>query len=188
MLNYGYPWPTIVGCEQFPVDNDMCIMAQSSKPATPPKPAAPPKPRLHNKERKNGKGNRRKQNKQREDEERARNEAQYGGAPGGGHGNSGRVFGRQSVAIYEPQPQHLHHSRQHLNEQRFRTEARDEEAAVPDEEEAKPEAETGGKRSGKRGNKHLGQLYTDIVTKFCESQWSECKDFFYPKVPRITRT
>lgn len=28
MRKYGYPWPTIVKCDQFPVDNDMCIMAQ----------------------------------------------------------------------------------------------------------------------------------------------------------------
>lgn len=28
MSKYGYPWPSIVNCDQFPVDNDMCIMAQ----------------------------------------------------------------------------------------------------------------------------------------------------------------
>ena len=28
MSRYGYPWPHIVRCDQFPVDNDMCIMAQ----------------------------------------------------------------------------------------------------------------------------------------------------------------
>lgn len=28
MSKYGYPWPHIVRCDQFPVDNDMCIMAQ----------------------------------------------------------------------------------------------------------------------------------------------------------------
>lgn len=28
MSKYGYPWPSIVHCDQFPVDNDMCIMAQ----------------------------------------------------------------------------------------------------------------------------------------------------------------
>ncbi|RWS26415.1 Secreted frizzled-related protein 5-like protein [Leptotrombidium deliense] len=32
MIKYGYPWPTIVRCDQFPVDNDMCIQAQHSKP------------------------------------------------------------------------------------------------------------------------------------------------------------
>lgn len=29
MTDYGYPWPEIVSCEQFPIDNDMCIQAQS---------------------------------------------------------------------------------------------------------------------------------------------------------------
>lgn len=28
MAVYGYPWPEIVRCDQFPLDNDMCIMAQ----------------------------------------------------------------------------------------------------------------------------------------------------------------
>ena len=28
MSKYGYPWPHIVRCDQFPVDNDMCIMPQ----------------------------------------------------------------------------------------------------------------------------------------------------------------
>ena len=28
MRKYGYPWPSIVECNQFPVDNDMCITAQ----------------------------------------------------------------------------------------------------------------------------------------------------------------
>ncbi|RWS15562.1 Secreted frizzled-related protein 5-like protein [Dinothrombium tinctorium] len=28
MIKYGYPWPNIVRCDQFPVDNDMCIQAQ----------------------------------------------------------------------------------------------------------------------------------------------------------------
>ena len=28
MSSYGYPWPEVVRCDQFPPDNDMCIMAQ----------------------------------------------------------------------------------------------------------------------------------------------------------------
>ena len=28
MTKYGYPWPDILSCHQFPLDNDMCILAQ----------------------------------------------------------------------------------------------------------------------------------------------------------------
>ncbi|XP_037076841.1 secreted frizzled-related protein 5-like [Pollicipes pollicipes] len=31
MAEYGFPWPDIVRCDKFPVDNDMCIKAQSGK-------------------------------------------------------------------------------------------------------------------------------------------------------------
>lgn len=30
MLRYGYPWPDMVRCDKFPLDNDMCIGVQSS--------------------------------------------------------------------------------------------------------------------------------------------------------------
>lgn len=29
MKNYGFPWPEMVKCDKFPVDNDMCISVQS---------------------------------------------------------------------------------------------------------------------------------------------------------------
>lgn len=31
MSRYGYPWPDIVKCDQFPADNDMCISEQHAK-------------------------------------------------------------------------------------------------------------------------------------------------------------
>ncbi|XP_043198833.1 secreted frizzled-related protein 5-like [Amphibalanus amphitrite] len=31
MQQYGFPWPDMVRCDQFPADNDMCITAQSGK-------------------------------------------------------------------------------------------------------------------------------------------------------------
>lgn len=31
MAIYGYPWPELVKCDQFPLDNDMCIMAQHAR-------------------------------------------------------------------------------------------------------------------------------------------------------------
>lgn len=31
MAIYGYPWPEVVKCDQFPLDNDMCIMAQHAR-------------------------------------------------------------------------------------------------------------------------------------------------------------
>ncbi|XP_076371272.1 secreted frizzled-related protein 1-like isoform X2 [Tachypleus tridentatus] len=30
MSTYGYPWPDMVRCDQFPLDNDMCITVQST--------------------------------------------------------------------------------------------------------------------------------------------------------------
>lgn len=32
MLKHGYPWPRIVDCAQYPIDNDMCIKAQLQQP------------------------------------------------------------------------------------------------------------------------------------------------------------
>lgn len=29
MMKYGYPWPEMVSCEKFPLDNDMCMSAMS---------------------------------------------------------------------------------------------------------------------------------------------------------------
>jgi hypothetical protein len=29
MTRFGYPWPKILNCYQFPIDNNMCIQAQS---------------------------------------------------------------------------------------------------------------------------------------------------------------
>ncbi len=29
MSTYGFPWPAMLECDKFPVDNDMCIAAQS---------------------------------------------------------------------------------------------------------------------------------------------------------------
>jgi hypothetical protein len=36
MLKHGYPWPRIVDCAQYPVDNDMCIKAQLPQPTRQP--------------------------------------------------------------------------------------------------------------------------------------------------------
>lgn len=35
MLRYGYPWPDMVRCDKFPVDNDMCISVQSNNQPAP---------------------------------------------------------------------------------------------------------------------------------------------------------
>lgn len=32
MIVYGYPWPSMVNCTNFPPDNDLCIKAQNKKP------------------------------------------------------------------------------------------------------------------------------------------------------------
>ena len=29
MQAYGFPWPPMLDCDKFPLDNDMCITAQS---------------------------------------------------------------------------------------------------------------------------------------------------------------
>ena len=31
MSTYGFPWPDMLACDKFPVDNDMCITSQSEK-------------------------------------------------------------------------------------------------------------------------------------------------------------
>jgi len=31
MKTYGFPWPTMLDCDKFPLDNDMCIASQSDK-------------------------------------------------------------------------------------------------------------------------------------------------------------
>ena len=31
MKTYGFPWPSMLDCKKFPVDNDMCIAAQAEK-------------------------------------------------------------------------------------------------------------------------------------------------------------
>ncbi len=31
MSTYGFPWPSMLDCNKFPVDNDMCITAQSER-------------------------------------------------------------------------------------------------------------------------------------------------------------
>lgn len=31
MSTYGFPWPTMLDCDKFPLDNDMCIASQSEK-------------------------------------------------------------------------------------------------------------------------------------------------------------
>jgi secreted frizzled-related protein 5 len=33
MKTYGFPWPTMLDCDKFPLDNDMCIASQSDKEA-----------------------------------------------------------------------------------------------------------------------------------------------------------
>ena len=33
MTSHGYPWPKMLQCDKFPVDNDMCITSQSDKSA-----------------------------------------------------------------------------------------------------------------------------------------------------------
>ena len=34
MKTYGFPWPTMLDCDKFPLDNDMCISSQSDKEET----------------------------------------------------------------------------------------------------------------------------------------------------------
>ena len=31
MANHGFPWPSMLDCDKFPLDNDMCITSQSEK-------------------------------------------------------------------------------------------------------------------------------------------------------------
>ncbi len=31
MSTYGFPWPSMLDCSKFPLDNDMCIAAQSGR-------------------------------------------------------------------------------------------------------------------------------------------------------------
>ena len=31
MENHGFPWPSMLDCDKFPLDNDMCITSQSEK-------------------------------------------------------------------------------------------------------------------------------------------------------------
>ena len=31
MKGYGYPWPSMLDCDKFPLDNDMCITSQAEK-------------------------------------------------------------------------------------------------------------------------------------------------------------
>ena len=31
MESHGFPWPPMLDCDKFPLDNDMCITSQSEK-------------------------------------------------------------------------------------------------------------------------------------------------------------
>ena len=31
MATYGFPWPSMLDCDKFPLDNDMCIASMSEK-------------------------------------------------------------------------------------------------------------------------------------------------------------
>ena len=31
MATYGFPWPSMLDCDKFPLDNDMCIASQSER-------------------------------------------------------------------------------------------------------------------------------------------------------------
>ena len=31
MKSHGFPWPSMLDCDKFPLDNDMCITSQSEK-------------------------------------------------------------------------------------------------------------------------------------------------------------
>ena len=31
MESHGFPWPSMLDCDKFPLDNDMCITSQSEK-------------------------------------------------------------------------------------------------------------------------------------------------------------
>lgn len=46
MRKHGYTWPSIMRCDYFPLDNNMCIQSQAGRPNTPPqsRPAHPRAP------------------------------------------------------------------------------------------------------------------------------------------------
>ena len=31
MASHGFPWPSMLDCDKFPLDNDMCITSQSER-------------------------------------------------------------------------------------------------------------------------------------------------------------
>ena len=43
MESYGFPWPSMLECDKFPLDNDMCITSQSEKKKQPQENIKPPK-------------------------------------------------------------------------------------------------------------------------------------------------
>jgi hypothetical protein len=164
MLNYGYPWPKIVQCEQFPIDNDMCIQAQHSPPAV--QTLTDKKPITSNQHT----------------ESKHRKGGNHGNKKGGHSNKKQRRYQPMEpvlpddypppvkVTVYEPQPGHLQRSGQLDSETRMK-----EEPQVDQAMSGGPAlTATTTEKPVRKWNKEQRQLYNDIITNFCRSQWSEC--------------
>jgi len=151
MLKYGYPWPKIVHCDQFPIDNDMCIQAQHSSSAQSPSQSLTDKDKhINNNDKKHRKGNKKNAGKK----QRKDNPTDNSDFPAA-----------KKETIFEPQPGHLQRPSQLDSETKLRQEPQVDQVINNNEQIT---------QSPKRNwNKDQRQLYNDIITQFCNSQWSK---------------
>ncbi|CAG2118707.1 unnamed protein product, partial [Medioppia subpectinata] len=171
MLNYGYPWPKIVECGQFPIDNDMCIQAQHSAPAPP---TAAPGGQQSVADKKPIATNQHTENKHRKGD---RHHNRKGGHHNNNQGKKGKKQGRMQTVevppgvpketIYQPQPGHLQRSVQ-LDSQTPRL---IDEPQV-DQAMTAPTPATGAadQRPPRKWSRDQRQLYNDIIANFCRSE------------------
>ncbi|XP_054152594.1 myb-like protein D [Oppia nitens] len=173
MLNYGYSWPTIVKCDQFPIDNDMCIQAQHGRQQSVAA-AAPPlvsqtsdrssnhnnnrvvtssdqhqevkhhrKPGSSHRNKGNGKHKRRNHNVDIVDDNNSNSQRQS-------------TTGAHKVTVYEPQVGHL---QVQPNLDASRVDNNNEMSVNTDRPPIRKWSDS------------QRQLYNDVITNFCRSQW-----------------
>ena len=149
MLNYGYPWPKIVECNQFPIDNDMCIQAQHSPPSVQTVNDKKPITSNQHTENKHKKGHRKDHHGS------GKKQRRY-------HSVTDDVRPRKET-IYEPQPGHLQRPPQLDSETRMKEEPQVDQVAA---------TLTSTERPARKWNREQRQLFNDIISNYCKSQWS----------------
>jgi len=149
MLNYGYPWPKLVQCDQFPIDNDMCIQAQHSSSGLSPSQSLGDKNinSANNENNKNRKGNHKKNS--------GKKQRRF-------HAIDNSDFPAKKETVFQPEPGHQ------------RSSQLDSETKIRQEPQVDQVIDSNGQTAqqpNQKWNKDQRQLYNDIIEKFCHSEW-----------------